>query len=73
MNLSGMIAGRMEARLAEMGIRKSFGATRRRLLSQVLAGLGIDTTPVVSAAFTRRTISFSSARKAASCSLSFTK
>ncbi|HRF69598.1 MAG TPA: ABC transporter permease [Muribaculum sp.] len=37
MNLSGMIAGRMEARLAEMGIRKSFGATRRRLLSQVLA------------------------------------
>ncbi len=37
MNLSGMIAGRMEKRLPEMGIRKSFGATRRRLLSQVLA------------------------------------
>lgn len=32
-----MIAGRMETRLSEMGIRKSFGATRRRLLSQVLA------------------------------------
>lgn len=36
-NLGGMIVGRMETRLSEMGIRKSFGATRRRLLSQVLA------------------------------------
>ena len=36
MNLSGMIAGRMETRLPEMGIRKSFGATRRTLMHQVL-------------------------------------
>ncbi len=36
MNLSGMIAGRMENRLAEMGVRKSFGATRGTLLRQVL-------------------------------------
>lgn len=36
LNLSGMIAGRMEMRLPEMGIRKSFGAHRRGLLSQVM-------------------------------------
>lgn len=36
LNLSGMIASRMEGRLAEMGIRKSFGAGRRILLSQVM-------------------------------------
>lgn len=45
-NLSGMIASRMESRLSEMGVRKSFGATRRLLLRQViwenllLTGLG---------------------------------
>lgn len=36
LNLSGMIAGRMETRLAEMGIRKSFGACRSGLLKQVM-------------------------------------
>lgn len=36
LNLSGMIAGRMEWRLPEMGICKAFGATRRYLLRQVL-------------------------------------
>lgn len=36
LNLSGMIASRMENRLAEMGVRKSFGAGRARLLSQVM-------------------------------------
>ncbi|MDE6371639.1 MAG: FtsX-like permease family protein, partial [Duncaniella sp.] len=36
LNLSGMIAGRMDSRQQELGIRKSFGATRRRLISQVL-------------------------------------
>lgn len=36
LNLSGMISGRMEERLAEMGVRKSFGATRGRLLAEVL-------------------------------------
>lgn len=36
MNLSGMISGRMEGRLAEMGVRKSFGASRGILLRQVL-------------------------------------
>ena len=36
LNLSGMISRRMEGRLAEMGIRKSFGATKRGLLTQVL-------------------------------------
>lgn len=36
LNLSGMIAGRMETRLSEMGIRKSFGAHRNGLLSQVM-------------------------------------
>lgn len=36
LNLSGMIASRMENRLVEMGVRKSFGAGRGRLLSQVM-------------------------------------
>jgi len=36
LNLSGMIAGRMEVRLAEMGVRKSFGANRNGLLGQVM-------------------------------------
>ena len=36
LNLSGMISSRMEERLAEMGVRKSFGASRSVLLSQVL-------------------------------------
>lgn len=36
LNLSGMIASRMESRLAEMGVRKSFGAGRASLLSQVM-------------------------------------
>lgn len=36
LNLSGMIASRMESRLAEMGVRKSFGAGRGKLLSQVM-------------------------------------
>ena len=35
-NLSGMISSRMEDRLAEMGVRKSFGASRSVLLSQVM-------------------------------------
>jgi putative ABC transport system permease protein len=36
LNMSAMISGRMEMRLAEMGVRKSFGASCRTLLSQVL-------------------------------------
>lgn len=36
LNLSGMIASRMETRLSEMGVRKSFGAGRGTLLSQVM-------------------------------------
>ena len=36
LNLSGMIASRMEIRLAEMGVRKSFGAGRGKLLGQVM-------------------------------------
>lgn len=36
LNLSGMIAGRMDLRRSELGIRKSFGATAGKLLSQVL-------------------------------------
>ena len=36
LNLSGMISSRMDGRLAEMGVRKSFGAGRRTLLSQVM-------------------------------------
>lgn len=35
-NLSGIISGRMEERLAEMGVRKAFGASKRTLLNQVL-------------------------------------
>lgn len=36
LNLSGLISSRMESRQGELGVRKSFGATRRALLSQVL-------------------------------------
>lgn len=36
LNLSGLIASRMESRLPEMGVRKSFGANRSVLLSQVM-------------------------------------
>ncbi|MDE5594034.1 MAG: ABC transporter permease [Muribaculaceae bacterium] len=36
LNLSGMIAGRMDLRRGELGIRKSFGATAGKLLRQVL-------------------------------------
>ncbi|MDO4320145.1 MAG: ABC transporter permease [Bacteroidales bacterium] len=36
LNLSGMISGRMETRGAELGVRRSFGATRRHLLGQVV-------------------------------------
>lgn len=36
LNLSGLIASRMESRLPEMGVRKSFGANRGALLSQVM-------------------------------------
>ena len=35
-NLSGMVASRMERRLPEMAIRKAFGAKRRTLLGQVV-------------------------------------
>lgn len=36
LNLSGMIAGRMESRMSEMGIRKSYGAGSGMLMKQVL-------------------------------------
>lgn len=36
LNLSGMISSRMEMRKLEMGVRKSFGATRGSLLKQVM-------------------------------------
>lgn len=36
-NLSGMVASRMERRLPEMAIRKAFGAKRHTLLGQVVA------------------------------------
>ena len=36
LNLSGMIAGRMDSRSGELGVRKSFGATSGKLLGQVL-------------------------------------
>ena len=36
LNLSSMIAGRMETRLAEMGVRKAFGANCKLLLGQVM-------------------------------------
>ncbi len=35
-NLSGLVSNRMEARRAEMGIRKAFGAKRRWLLREVI-------------------------------------
>ena len=35
-NLSGLVSNRMEARRAEMGIRKAFGAKRRTLLHEVI-------------------------------------
>ena len=35
-NLSGMNSTRMERRLGEMGVRKAFGASRSRLIKQVL-------------------------------------
>ena len=35
-NLSGMVASRMERRLPEMAVRKAFGAKRRTLLGQVV-------------------------------------
>lgn len=35
-NLAGMISSRMEKRLPEMGIRKSFGASKRTLFNQLL-------------------------------------
>ena len=37
LNLSGMVASRMERRLPEMAIRKAFGAKRHTLLGQVVA------------------------------------
>lgn len=37
LNLSGMVASRMERQLPEMAIRKAFGAKRRTLLGQVIA------------------------------------
>ena len=36
LNLGGMISSRMDSRIAELGIRKAYGATRHRLLEQVL-------------------------------------
>ncbi len=36
LNLSGLISSRMEMRSSELGVRRSFGATRPRLLGQVL-------------------------------------
>ena len=35
-NLSGLVSNRMESRVAEMGIRKAFGAKRRWLLREVI-------------------------------------
>ena len=35
-NLSGLMSNRMEARRAEMGIRKAFGAKQRTLLNEVI-------------------------------------
>lgn len=37
LNLSGIIAGRMENRLPEIGVRQSFGATRGKLIRHILA------------------------------------
>ena len=36
LNLSGMISGRMEKRLPEIGVRKAFGATSHVLFSQII-------------------------------------
>ena len=36
LNLSGMISSRMERRLPEMGLRKAFGATAKRLFCQIV-------------------------------------
>ena len=36
LNLSGMISGRMEKRLPEIGVRKAFGATSCVLFSQII-------------------------------------
>lgn len=36
LNLSGMISSRMDGRLSELGVRKAYGATNRRLIGQVL-------------------------------------
>ncbi len=36
LNLAGMISSRMDHRLAELGVRKAFGASKGRLLNQVL-------------------------------------
>lgn len=36
LNFSGMISSRMNKRLPELGIRKTYGATNRELLSQIL-------------------------------------
>lgn len=36
LNLCGMIAGRMDVRLSEMAVRKSFGASKAGLLRQVI-------------------------------------
>lgn len=35
-NISGMIGGQMDRRIAEIGVRRSFGATRRALMRQVM-------------------------------------
>ena len=35
-NISGMIGGQMDRRLAEIGVRRSFGATRGHLTRQVM-------------------------------------
>lgn len=37
MNLGGLITGRMDARVGELGLRKAFGASRRSIYSQVLS------------------------------------
>lgn len=36
-NISGMISGQMDRRIAEIGVRRSFGATRRQLIRQVMS------------------------------------
>ena len=37
LNLSGLVAARMRRRVAEMGVRKAFGAKRQTLLTQVVS------------------------------------